>query len=81
MPKSHICIMFFVVASEEEDPRGTRAGGPGAEMAFLALKILGQMMLLTLQMKTPEEGTMVLGGEAEVLREVRGMFFHTETQG
>lgn len=59
--------MFFVVASEEEDPRDTRAGDPGAEMAFLALKILGQMMLLTLQMKTPEEGTMVLGGEVEVL--------------
>lgn len=54
-------------ASEEEDPRDTRAGDPGAEMAFLALKILGQMMLLTLQMKTPEEGTMVLGGEVEVL--------------
>lgn len=73
--------MFFLVASEEEAPRDTRAGDPGAEMAFLAQKILGQMMLLTLQMKTPEEGTMVLGGEVEVLQEVRGMFFHTEVQG
>lgn len=67
MPKNHICIMFFLVVSEEEDPRDMRGGDPGAEMAFLALKILGQMMLLTLQMKTPEEGTMVLGGEVEVL--------------
>lgn len=59
-------------ASGEEDPRDMRAGDPGAEMAFLALKILGQMMLLTLQMKIPEEGTMVLGGEVEVLQEELG---------
>lgn len=39
-------------ASEEEDPRDTRAGDPGGEMAFLVLKILGQMTLLTPQMKT-----------------------------
>lgn len=73
--------MFFLVASEEEDPRDMRAGDPGAEMAFLALKILGQMTLLTLQMKTQEEGTMVFGGEVVVLLEVRGTFFHTEMQG
>lgn len=59
--------MSFLVASEEEDPQDTRAGDPGGEMAFLDLKILGQMMLLTLQMKTPEEGTMVFGGEVVVL--------------
>lgn len=67
MPKNHICIMFFLVASEEEAPQGMRAGDPEAEMAFLAPKILGQMTLLTPQMKTPGEGTMVLGAEVEVL--------------
>lgn len=73
--------MFFLVASEEEEPRDMRAGDPEGEMAFLALKILGQMTLLTLQMKTQEEGTMVFGGEVVVLLEVRGTFFHTEMQG
>lgn len=67
--------MFFLVASEEEDPRDTRAGAPGGEMASLALKILGQMMLLTLQTKTQEEGTMVFGGEAVECSEVRGALF------
>jgi len=73
--------MFFLVASEEEDPRDMRAGDPGGEMAFLALKSLGQMTLSILRMKTPEEGTMVFGGEVVVLLEVRGTFFHTQTRG
>lgn len=73
--------MFFLVASEEEDPQDLRTGDPGGEMALMALKILDQMMLLTLQMKTQEEGTMVFGGEVVVLLEVRGTFFHIEMQG
>lgn len=73
--------MFFVVASEEEDPRDMRAGDQGGEMAFLAQKILGQMMLLTLQRKTREEGTMVFGDEVVVLLEVSGTFFRAKMQG
>lgn len=80
LPKTHFCTMFFLVASEEEDPRDMRAGGPGGEMAFLALKILGQMTLLTLQRKIQEEGTMEFGGEVVVLLEVRTCF-HAEMQG
>lgn len=65
-----------------------RVGDPGGEMAFLALKILGQMTLLTLQMKTQEEGTMVFGGEVVVLLEEAGrvyfllqMNFHALKEG
>lgn len=79
-PKNRICTLFFLAASEEEAPRDTRAGGPGAETAFLAQKILGQMTLLTLQMKTQEEGTTVFGAEVVVLLEVSGTFCHTEMQ-